>query len=102
MVGPLYRDPRPAAQLLISSTAHQSLVHDPPSRKVFLSLSLPAPISRPQPGRTPLESYLETADGPRSEARREGRANAFIYALGFERSSRSKVDEDRRGVEEGI
>lgn len=53
MVGPLYRDPRPAAQLLISSTAHQSLVHDPPSRKVSLSLSLPAPISQPQPGRTP-------------------------------------------------
>jgi len=101
MVGPLYRDPRPAAQLLISSTAHQSLVHDPPSRKVFLSLSLPAPISQPQPGHTlPLESYLETADGPRSEARREERANAFIYALGFEQSSRSKVDEDRRGVEE--
>lgn len=28
VVGPLYRDPRPAAQLLISSVAHQSLVHD--------------------------------------------------------------------------
>ena len=28
VVGPLYRDPRPAAQLLISSAAHQSLVHD--------------------------------------------------------------------------
>jgi len=54
MVGPLYRDPRPAAQLLISSTAHQSLVHDPPSRKVSLSLShQQAPISQPQPGRTP-------------------------------------------------
>ncbi|KYN42470.1 hypothetical protein ALC56_03101 [Trachymyrmex septentrionalis] len=33
-----------------------------------------------------------------SEERRKGRANAFIYALGFKRSSRSKVDEDRRGV----
>lgn len=35
------------------------------------------------------------------EARRDegGEANAFIYALGFEQSSRSKVD-DRRGVEE--
>lgn len=71
MVGPLYRDPRPAAQLLISSTAHQSLVHDPPSRKVSLSRSLPPPY-RSRNLAVPLEGYLETADGPRSE-RGEGK-----------------------------
>lgn len=99
MVGPLYRDPRPAAQLLISSTAHQSLVHDPPSRKVSLSLSLLAPISQPQTWPYPSRAISRTPMV--HEARRkEGGTNAFIYALGFERSSRSKVDEDRRGVEE--
>lgn len=99
MVGPLYRDPRPAAQLLISSTAHQSLVHDPPSRKVSLSLSLPAPISQPQPGRTP-RGLSRDRRWPTKRGEEKGGASAFIYALGFEQSSRSKVDEDRRGVEE--
>lgn len=47
MVGPLYRDPRPAAQLLISSAAHQSLVHDhrlvksrPPYRRNLASRAI--------------------------------------------------------------
>lgn len=48
VVGPLYRDPRPAAQLLISSAAHQSLVHDhrlvksrPPYRRNPATLASP-------------------------------------------------------------
>lgn len=47
VVGPLYRDPRPAAQLLISSAAHQSLVHDhrlvksrPPYRRNLASRAI--------------------------------------------------------------
>lgn len=91
MVGPLYRDPRPAAQLLISSAAHQSLVHDH-----RLAKSLGPHIAAVW---IPLEGYLEAADGPRSEesgiesekerGRGSARVNAFIYALGFERSSKS-------------
>lgn len=59
MVGPLYRDPRPAAQLLISSAAHQSLVHDH-----RLAKSLGPHIAAAW---IPLKGYLEAADGPRSE-----------------------------------
>lgn len=83
MVGPLYRDPRPAAQLLISSAAHQSLVHDPPSRSLslFLSPSLSAPISQPQPCRTPRGLSRSGAK------EKKGKTSAFIYALGFEQSS---------------
>lgn len=75
-----------------SSTTHRL------AKSPFLSRSRPPYRSRNLA--VPLEGYLETADGPRSEERRRGRASAFIYALGFEQSSRSKVDEDRRGVEE--
>lgn len=74
-----------------SSTTHRL------AKSPFLSHSRPPYRSRNLA--VPLEGYLETADGPRSEEGRRGRANAFIYALGFEQSSRSKVDEDRRGVE---
>lgn len=74
-----------------SSTTHRL------AKSPFLSRSRPPYRSRNLA--VPLEGYLETADGPRSEERRRGRANAFIYALGFEQSSRSKVDEDRRGIE---
>lgn len=52
MVGPLYRDPRPAAQLLISSAAHQSLVHDhrlvksrPPYRRNLATLGFESYLS---------------------------------------------------------
>ncbi|TGZ49420.1 hypothetical protein DBV15_09778 [Temnothorax longispinosus] len=69
MVGPLYRDPRSAAQLLISSTAHQSLVHDPPRN-----------LAR----RGTLEGYLETADGPRSEERRRGQKRRRGKERGFD------------------
>lgn len=53
MVGPLYRDPRPAAQLLISSAAHQSLVHDhrlvksrPPYRRNLASRAISRHVER--------------------------------------------------------
>lgn len=88
MVGPLYRDPRPAAQLLISSTAHQSLVHDPPSRKVSLSLSLslsfaPGPHIAAANLAVPLEGYLENADGSRSEEKRRGRVERVYLCFGI-------------------
>lgn len=70
MVGPLYRDPRPAAQLLISSAAHQSLVHDPPSRKVSLSLSLSHIAAATWP-------YPSRAISKRRE--REGGENKRVY-----------------------
>lgn len=108
MVGPLYRDPRPAAQLLISSAAHQSLVHDH-----RLAKSLGPHIAAVW---IPLEGYLEAADGPRSEesgiesekermieSAQEGERDAFIYAL-FERSFKRvfidtrKVDGDKADV----
>lgn len=84
MVGPLYRDPRPAAQLLISSTAHQSLVHDPPSRKVSLSLSLPAPISQPQTWPYPSRAISRTPmahEARRKEGGWEGESRTRLFML---------------------
>jgi len=87
---------------LSSSLARPLINHSSTTHRLaessFLSRSRPPYRSRNLA--VPLEGYLETADGPRSEERRRRRADAFIYALGFEQSSRSKVDEDRRGVEE--
>lgn len=75
MVGPLYRDPRPAAQLLISSAAHQSLVHDPPSRRVSLSLSLSPPFGSHIAAAT--WPYSSRAISKRRE--REGGENERVY-----------------------
>ncbi|KYN05535.1 hypothetical protein ALC62_03526, partial [Cyphomyrmex costatus] len=87
---------------LSSSLARPLINHSSTTHRLAKSpfLSRTRPPYRSRNLAVPLEGYLETADGPRSEERRKRRANAFIYALGFKQSTRNKVDEDRRGVEE--
>lgn len=67
MVGPLYRDPRPAAQLLISSAAHQSLVHDhrlvksrPPYRRNLASRAISRHERERERGGCSFRSYLRS------------------------------------------
>lgn len=79
VVGPLYRDPRPAAQLLISSAAHQSLVHD---HRLVKS----RPPYRRNPATLLLRSYLGregTGEKERERERyREGRMLRFVCTDG--------------------
>lgn len=67
MVGPLYRDPRPAAQLLISSAAHQSLVHDhrlvksrPPYRRNLASRAISRHERERERGGCSFPTFLRT------------------------------------------
>ncbi|KYM85739.1 hypothetical protein ALC53_04520 [Atta colombica] len=94
-------EPTITTKVLSSSLARPLINHSSTTHHLAKSpfLSLTRPPYRSRNLAVPLEGYLETADDPRSEGRRKRRANAFIYALGFKQSSRSKVDEDRRGVE---
>jgi len=83
--------------LQLSSSLAQPLInHSSATHRYSLSLSLWSPYRQPQPGRTPRGL---SRGPPIAPAKQEGRASAFIYALGFERPGVKLMKMEEEGGE---